>query len=174
MPMAMSQLRGGGCSSPTLAQPSTAKEHTTMSTRARIAIRQADGAYRSIYCHSNGYPTGVGKTLADHYAHPEKVEQLIGLGNLSSLGVEIGEQHPFEDRDEAHANWCIAYARDRGERDMEAMAAHDFDALLTLTQNCGGEYLYIYVDGVWLGYDEEGWPLDTGADPLTDSEGHAS
>ena len=50
----------------------------------------SDGKYpaRSIYCHFDGYIAGVGKTLLNHYTDPEKVNDLMRLGDLSSLGKE--------------------------------------------------------------------------------------
>ena len=59
-----------------------------MSTRSRIAIKTETG-YRSIYCHWDGYPTGVGKTLMDWWDTPEKIHNLMDLGDLSQLGDSI-------------------------------------------------------------------------------------
>jgi hypothetical protein len=56
-----------------------------MSTRSRIAIETESGTVKSIYCHFDGYVSGVGKTLFNHYDR-EKLEKLIELGDISSLG----------------------------------------------------------------------------------------
>jgi hypothetical protein len=45
-----------------------------MSTRSMIGIQQEDGKIEAIYCHYDGYPEGVGQTLADHYQTTDKVE----------------------------------------------------------------------------------------------------
>ena len=100
----------------------------------------------SIYCHFDGYPEGVGQTLLDHWTTLAKVNRLIKLGDLSSLGSEIGKKHDFDTHlpdywgtrdqyehlpeDEQTAfrlkleaesasgkGWCLAYRRDRGEKD---------------------------------------------------------
>lgn len=131
-----------------------------MSTRSRIAVRLEDGTYRSVYCHFDGYPAGVGATLAAHYADPAKVEQLIGLGDISTLGPEIGEQHPFDSRDEVFADGCLAYGRDRGERGTEAKSSPDFGALVALTEGCWGEFLHVFADGSWRCYDAKGQPVE--------------
>ena len=34
-----------------------------MATRSLIAVQNADGTFLSIYCHWDGYPSGVGKDL---------------------------------------------------------------------------------------------------------------
>lgn len=118
-----------------------------MGTRSRIARRNADGTFTSIYCHWDGYPTGVGLTLRDHYASDEKVIALLALGDLSSLGAELGERHPFDDR--THPEWTTAYGRDRGESGAGAVESPDLDALLALTQDCGGEWLYVWTGHGW-------------------------
>jgi hypothetical protein len=38
-----------------------------MSTRSRIAIENQNGSVTSIYCHFDGYISGVGKTLKECY-----------------------------------------------------------------------------------------------------------
>lgn len=120
-----------------------------MGTRSRIAAKNADGAFTSIYCHWDGYPSGVGATLAEHYKDEAKVRALLALGDISSLGDEIGEQHGFDDR--SHPNWTTAYGRDRGETDIQGEVSNGIDALNKLTRECGGEYLYVFADGAWLG-----------------------
>jgi hypothetical protein len=117
-----------------------------MGTRSRIAIANADGTFTSIYCHWDGYPSGVGKTLRDHYKDEAKVKQLIALGDLSSLGAEIGTKHNFDNNPEGE---CNAYKRDRREKDVDAMTSADFEVLTALTQECGGEYLYVFKGGGW-------------------------
>lgn len=75
-----------------------------MSTRSRIGvirgIAEQDGhqavIVESIYCHFDGYPEGVGQTLIDHWTDPKKVNRLIALGDLSSLGTVIGKKHDFD------------------------------------------------------------------------------
>lgn len=88
-----------------------------MSTNSTIKIKRADGTETGIYCHYDGYIEGVGATLQLAYNTAEKVEKLLKLGDLSTLGyytepaAEKGE-HNFEHRQE---NVCCAYHRDRGE-----------------------------------------------------------
>lgn len=119
-----------------------------MGTRSRIAAKNADGTFTSIYCHRDGYPAGVGATLIDHYKDEAKVRALLALGNISNLGEEIGEKHDFEDR--SHRNWTTAYGRDRGEEDQQGEVCNGIGALGKLTQESGGEYLYVFEDGNWF------------------------
>jgi hypothetical protein len=58
-----------------------------MSTRSRIGILNDDRSVTSIYCHFDGYPSGVGAILVAHYHDTVKVRELISLGDISSLGA---------------------------------------------------------------------------------------
>ena len=87
-----------------------------MATRSRIAIENENGTVTSIYCHYDGYPSGVGETLQQHYTDHEKVKKLISLGSLSSLyeNVDIpeGVKHDFN---RPADGITVAYHRDRGD-----------------------------------------------------------
>ena len=89
-----------------------------MATRSTIARENADGTFTSIYCHWDGYPENNGRILVNHYQDECKIDQLIKLGDLSSLESEIGSKHDFDD--DSHENWCKAYGRDRGEKNTAA------------------------------------------------------
>ena len=97
-----------------------------MGTRSMIAIQNPYSKdVRAVYCHWDGYLEHNGAILQKHYAASPKVNNLIALGDLSSLGTQIGEAHPFSPHgskeDEAlyeHAKdmgYCTFYQRDRGE-----------------------------------------------------------
>ncbi len=117
-----------------------------MGTRSRIAMANADGTFTSIYCHWDGYPSGVGKTLRDHYKDEAKVKKLMALGDISSLAKDIGTKHDFDNHPDGQ---CNAYGRDRGEKGTKSTKSADFEALTALTQECGGEYLYVFKGGGW-------------------------
>lgn len=120
-----------------------------MSTRSQIAMEMPDKTIRSVYCHSDGYLEGVGMTLMEFYRDPAKVEQLIALGGISSLGAEIGKKHPFDQRG---GNVVTAYHRDRGE-ELEIAVNVDRDEFTDqFSKNIGSEYLYLFRDGTWYMY----------------------
>jgi len=132
-----------------------------MSTRSLIGRENADGSVRYVYCHFDGYPTGVGATLLAHYAEPAKLDQLLDLGDLSSLGEEIGEQHPFDrsslptEQRDRFRNWTTAYARDRGDADCAAAVAEDVAAAFGAVS--WAQFFYLFrVDGVWVVKDRGG------------------
>jgi len=90
-----------------------------MATRSRIAIETTGVAgtkvIKSIYCHFDGYASGVGKTLMDNYQDREKVEALISLGDISFLKEEITPTGPHS-FDYPQKGVTVAYHRDRGEK----------------------------------------------------------
>ena len=97
-----------------------------MGTRSMIAIENPHSkAVKSIYCHWDGYLEHNGSILNTHYSNSPKVNNLIALGDLSSLRPTIGEKHLFssielpKDQREAHEeavkDMCTFYTRDRGE-----------------------------------------------------------
>jgi hypothetical protein len=89
-----------------------------MATRSRIAIETTDAfsnkVIKSIYCHFDGYPSGVGKTLMENYQDREKVEALISLGDISFLMEEIIPTGPHS-FNSPQPGVTVAYHRDRGE-----------------------------------------------------------
>ena len=107
-----------------------------MATRSRIAIENQDGSVTSVYCHWDGYISGVGRTLTQHYNTKDKVEALIELGNLSSLDKTL--------------ETTVAYARDRGEDSHQAT----YSNVEELFEDGFGdivEYVYCFTkDGIWL------------------------
>jgi len=97
-----------------------------MGTRSMIAIQNPyNKTVRAVYCHWDGYLAHNGAILAKHYDSSPKVNNLVALGDLSSLGTQIGEAHPFSPHtNEAdkiayeaakEAGYCTFYTRDRGE-----------------------------------------------------------
>ena len=90
-----------------------------MATRSTIALENADGTILQIYCHYDGYPTGVGATLEKHYNTPDKIKALLALGSVSVLdaSIECPEGHSFDNRIDGHT---VFYGRDRGEKNCDA------------------------------------------------------
>ena len=72
-----------------------------MSTRSHIGIWNEDGSLDVIYCHWDGYPSYNGAVLLRHYQDPEKIRELIALGDISSLAESVKpveSEHTFEKR----------------------------------------------------------------------------
>ena len=62
-----------------------------MSTTAGIGLTMPDGTIKAVYLH---WGDGAGETLAKHYTEHRKVERLVNLGFLSSIGAEIEPDKP--------------------------------------------------------------------------------
>lgn len=118
-----------------------------MITRSLICKETPDNKYIGIYCHFDGYPDYVGKTLIKHYADRNNAEQLLALGDLSSLGERLApnadEYHSFDDPIE---DVCVAYHRDRGEKLCPAREIRIEDA----RKDYCAEFIYIFcLDNKW-------------------------
>jgi hypothetical protein len=79
---------------------------------------------RAVYCQWDGYLEHNGSLLHKHYSASPKANNLIALGNISSLKAEIGEKHDFSRLDSTlpeaeyeakYGNMTTFYTRDRGE-----------------------------------------------------------
>ena len=120
-----------------------------MGTRSTIGARK-DGSYIFIFCHWDGYYEHNGKILYKHYQNPEKVKQLLNLGDLSTLGKNIGTKHDFNESPEDE---CNAYIRDRGETTKENYYQTVLESEVNdyLKEQWDREFLYIY------DYDTNEW-----------------
>jgi len=89
-----------------------------MSTNAAIGMTMPDGTIHAVYLHWDGYIAngGAGETLAAHYKDRAKVEELIALGFLSSLGAEVDPDPAFPHNwKHPQKNVTVAYHRDRND-----------------------------------------------------------
>ena len=127
-----------------------------MGTRSRIGVLHGD-IVKSVYCHWDGYLEHNGAILQEHY-NSAKANELVSLGDLSSLRPSIGVEHAFsrfetemsqENYDDLYGDMCTFYGRDRGEANQEWKVAHTFEEFLDQCDHCGAEYYYIMRDGVW-------------------------
>lgn len=126
-----------------------------MSTRSYILKEQDDGSYVGIYCHNDGYLTHNGAILIDHYNSKEKVDELLKIGNLSVLGSRVNPDpkrpHSFDFRSR-QPGVCVAYGRDRGEKNQEAKV----ESLDMISNDAWIAYSYVFTkDGKWK-YFESG------------------
>jgi hypothetical protein len=134
-----------------------------MATRSTIALEYADGTVEQVYCHWDGYLDNNGRILLEHWSDPSKLQQLIDLGDLSSLSKEIGEKHGFDNPHkwgtdehiswrEKYADWCLFYGRDRGEEGVEKRKYENYQQYLKTGQQEEYNYILRQIDGgaVWL------------------------
>jgi hypothetical protein len=115
-----------------------------MSTRSRIGLELSDGSVISSYCHFDGYPEYNDRILRTHYNTREKVEELIDLGDCSSIWTDNvwGQQRT-----------------DGKKYGPEPYSARGKDCPPRLDKNIGEylcegeEYAYLFRNGEWVCYD---------------------
>ena len=125
-----------------------------MSTRSFICKSLPNNTIVGVYCHFDGYPSGVGATLSTHYATDERVTALLNLGSISQLQPrlvpDLGDTHTF---DNPAKNVTVAYHRDRGE----AMSTTTFPSLDVMVEDVanqlGVEFVYIWDSNEWVTMD---------------------
>lgn len=68
-----------------------------MGTRSRIGLALGPDQIISAYCHYDGYISGVGRDLMEHYTTRESVSELINGGDMSSLHTtHMWESEPLK------------------------------------------------------------------------------
>jgi len=128
-----------------------------MGTRSRIGVMHGDNV-KSVYCHWDGYLEHNGAILQEHY-DSVKANQLVALGDLSSLRPNIGEKHKFspfdcdeltsEEFEKRYGGMCTFYGRDRGETGTEWKTHTNFVDFFAEVDGSWCEWYYIMRDGVW-------------------------
>ncbi|EAW1173092.1 post-segregation killing protein PndC [Salmonella enterica subsp. enterica] len=117
-----------------------------MSTHSSITVKTTDGKFRTIYCHFDGYPSGVGKTLVEHYGTQEKAEALLTDGDISFLEASCDkpEGHTFENPVEGYT---VYYGRDRGETGTGPRTYYSFYKVIKKEPQ---EFNYFLDGGQWV------------------------
>ena len=112
-----------------------------MATRSNISVKVGN-EYRTVYCHFDGYLSGVGKTLLNHYNSQELAEELVKEGNMSCLDKKCScpDGHSFGNRIKGYT---VYYGRDRGEEGTEYKVSEERPKITE-------EYLYVFEDGKWF------------------------
>lgn len=122
----------------------------------------------SVYCHWDGYPSGVGRTLLDYYNDESRVKSLVSLGDLSYVERYLSQEeysssyfvksdarpHSF---DYPWPHVTVAYGRDRGEDNVDAHVWNYVDSVTDLLSSMEkrydwSEFLYVYdvLSGKWV------------------------
>jgi hypothetical protein len=99
-----------------------------MATRSRIGVELPDGRVKSVYCHWDGYPTGVGKDLLDRGF--SSIDEVLGFINEGSRSTVETSYHAWRGEDIV--------------TDFNSSVDNYFDRR-------DGEYLYLYTrEEQWL------------------------
>ncbi len=114
-----------------------------MSTHSAIIAKLSDDKYIGVYCHFDGYLSGVGQTLFLHYKDLEKVTSLINLGELRAIGEGITKEEGTQ-----------AYHRDiKEEFSPPSFGQNEKEVLDGLSGS--EEYIYVFKDGNWYYKDKQ-------------------
>lgn len=106
-----------------------------MATRSFICKVNSDGSVEGVYCHWDGYPDHHLPLLEGKYTTHGDVDDLLALGDLSTLGETPGK--------------CEAFHRDRGE-ELSAPARHGtLKEFIEYASRSGAAYVYTFSDGKW-------------------------
>lgn len=131
-----------------------------MSTRALIVY-----GTKSIYSHSDGYPSWLGKNLFENYNDESKIKVLFDLGDVSVLGKTLHPRYTcsqcsknrfdtygacphcaIKEKAQCNPAGSVFYGRDRGEPNTQARTVK---GLYKQAKQCWAEYVYKFVDGKW-------------------------
>lgn len=91
-----------------------------------------------------------GIILHEHYKNKDKIEELIGNGDLSSLDKDIGVKHDFE---KSGNGVCTFYRRDRDEGNVNSIIVDSIDDFLNLCKKSNAEYAYLFIEKDWFGLE---------------------
>jgi len=108
-----------------------------------------------VYCHFDGYPTGVGRILREYYDRPEDVINLLSFGNISTLATLIDD--------------TVFYGRDRNEPNQEQQQTTIYEYLpSTGSRDSGIEYRYLFDEysEEWSCYNMQGDLVEIPTDDL--------
>ena len=127
-----------------------------MATRSAIAIKHGRNTIKSVYCHCDGYPEHNGRILQEYWFTPILINQLIEMGDMSSLGATIGKKVEFDatpeyiqnDFEMAISYQCVFYNRDRGENTSSGTFETEAD-FIEYYDEAGIDYFYLFDNGVW-------------------------
>jgi hypothetical protein len=118
-----------------------------MSTRSRIGLELADESILSVYHHSDGYPSWLGRILTTHYNARSLVEELIAGGDMSSCWTI--ERWTNDLPDHHRQTYGPQYYSQRNEDCPPRLDANKYDYLAE-----GEEYAYIYtLNDEWVCYN---------------------
>lgn len=124
-----------------------------MATRCNIGMMLPDGNIKKVYCHNDG--DGAGEILSRYYYEKEKVEELINLGNMSSLGYLITTEEPHSFNNPVNGV-TVYYGRDRGDQEEEAEIVSLEEWIKNTTWI---DYYYLFSDDEWKVFNGNSWKL---------------
>ena len=124
-----------------------------MGTRSDIIVKLANGQWKRIYCHWDGYLSHNGKILFEHYNSQKKAEALVKHGDLSSLDEKCSKPHGHS-FDFRVNGYCVYYGRDRGEKNTEGHTGASLESVWP-SADTWTEFTYIWDGEKWFVSDPD-------------------
>ncbi len=120
-----------------------------MATRSTIAIEYADGSVSQVYCHWDGYLSGVGTQLVEDYSDPFLlVDEVINGGDMSCIG------EPYTNRGEDYEDTKARRFQSFDEYVAECQQ-EEYDYILRPVAGKGVWFVRCYAtEGKWVSFEE--------------------
>lgn len=115
-----------------------------MATRALIGILNPDSSITSIYCHHDGHPPALGRTLKEHYTTTALAEDLVSRGDASSI-EETTEDSRF---------YITDLGQSAGSLPERSSTRHEF---FQLAKRSGALWAYLWIGQEWKQYTVSKW-----------------
>lgn len=110
-----------------------------MATRCLICRQDTKGVVRGVYCHHDGYPSGVGALLYRCYSSAKAIDKLMRLGDLSSLGPRP-----------TRGTKAFGYDVKSGPGGEDApFVCERCDDIVEESGHCDVEWVYLWRDSAW-------------------------
>lgn len=120
-----------------------------MATRSRIGYQLPSGHIVSVYHHWDGYPSFLGKRLLKNYNTDKEITELIDGGDIST--IETDKDWEYKSVPEH-----VQYYAQRGDTGVEPILSKNKREFIKVTDECWGEYAYLFRNGKWFCYNNEG------------------
>lgn len=119
-----------------------------MGTRSTIALEFADGSVSQVYCHWDGYLSGVGAQLRRSYSDPFALQELIDGGDMSTIG------EPYTARGEAYEDVAPRRYQNVDEYFADCQQ-EEYDYILRPVDGEGVWFVRCYsTDGKWVTFEQ--------------------
>jgi hypothetical protein len=117
-----------------------------MGTRSNIIVKQANGKWKCIYCHLDGYISGAGATLLAHYNSQELADALVEPGDLFYLAPDCSKPEGYISNTRI-PGYCFYFGRDRGDPNSDGLTG-DTLAEMWPKEDSWVEFVYVWA-GKW-------------------------
>ena len=111
-----------------------------MGTRSTIALEFADGSVSQVYCHWDGYLSGVGDQLERGFRDPFKLQELIDGGDMSCIG------EPYTARGESYED-CSPRRYQNVDEYFAECQQEEYDYILRLVRGNAVWFVRCYATG---------------------------